>query len=140
MEKEPQLPKPVDAENSGAAAPAGFTTLIVDCNFFFAGFLEALLEGRSHTFLRAATAREALVKTREFQPELILLDSHMDGISGLALLPLLLAEKITTAVILMTHAPSATEARAAIGAGAVGYLKRPLDPRALKAAIESVLG
>jgi DNA-binding response OmpR family regulator len=114
-----------------------FTTLVVDANFSFAGFLENFLETEGHSILRASSAEDALAKTRRFQPDLILLDNDLNGISAVALLPALLMEQASAAIILLAATPSISEAVEAIKRGAADYLARPINPQKLKQAIDA---
>ena len=114
-----------------------FRTLVVDGNFFFTGFLEKFLEAEGHYILTAATIKDAVSKTRQFQPDLILLDSELDGTTGLALLGELLMEQSSAAVIMLARQPSIADAVEAIKLGATDYFERPLDPQRLRNAIEN---
>jgi len=114
-----------------------FTTLVVDANFSFGGFLESFLETEGHSILRASSAEDALAKTRQFQPDLILLDNDLNGISAVALLPALLMEQASAAIILLAGTPSISEAVEAIKRGAADYLARPVNPQKLKQAIDA---
>jgi two-component system phosphoglycerate transport system response regulator PgtA len=125
-------------QEEGLALPnPQFRTLVVDGNFFFTGFLEKFLESEGHSILTAATIKDALAKTRQFQPDLILLDSELDGATGLSLLSELLMEQSSASVIMLARQPSIAEAVEAIKLGATDYFERPLDPQRLRHAIES---
>jgi DNA-binding response OmpR family regulator len=113
-----------------------FTTLVVDGKLTFVGVLEDFLKAEGHFILRAETAEEALAKTRQFQPDLILLDSELEGVTGLALMGELLLEQASAAVILLARNPSIAESVEAIRRGAVDYMDRPLDLAKLKQAID----
>jgi len=115
---------------------AFFTTLVIDDKLTFAGFLEEFLKSEGHYIMRAVSAGEALEKTLEFQPDLILLSNELTGTNGLALLPELLIEQATASVIVMANKPSISEAVEAMKLGASDYLERPLDPKRLKVAID----
>jgi DNA-binding response OmpR family regulator len=114
-----------------------FRTLVVDGNFFFTGFLEKFLESEGHFILTASTIKDAVAKTRQFQPDLILLDSELEGVAGLALLGELLMEQSSAAVILLARQPSIADAVEAIKLGATDYFERPLDPQRLRHAIDN---
>ena len=115
---------------------APLKTLVIDANFFFAGSLEEFLENQGHAIQRASSASEALAKTRDFQPDLIFLDSELDAVSGLHILPELLMEQPSAAVIVMARNPQIAEAVEAIKRGAAEYLARPLDFNKLIQVIE----
>jgi DNA-binding NtrC family response regulator len=120
-----------------AFAEAQFRTLVVDGHFFLTGFLEKFLEAEGHAILSANSVKEALAKTRQFQPDLILLDGGLDGVQGLELLGELLIEQASAAVVIMARTPSIAEAVEAIKMGALDYLDQPLDLQKLKQAIET---
>jgi DNA-binding NtrC family response regulator len=113
-----------------------FTTLVVDAKLSFVGDLEEFLKIEGHFILRAETAKDAIDKTRQYQPDLILLDNELEGITGLALMGELLLEQSAAAVIMLATNPSITESVEAIKRGAVDYLFRPLDFVKLKQAID----
>jgi len=114
-----------------------FTTLVADDKLSFEGFLDEFFKTQGHFILKAETAGEALESTRRFQPDLILLNSTMGSQSSLALLPELLAEQPSAAVIMMAANPKLSDAVEAMRLGAVDYLERPLDPDKLRRAIEN---
>ena len=113
-----------------------FTTLVVDGRSNFIGILEDFLKTEAHSILRAESAEDAVAKTRQYQPDLILLDSELEGITGLALLGELLLEQNSAAVIMLAMHPSVPDAVEAIKRGAVDYLERPLDLKRLKQSID----
>lgn len=114
-----------------------FRTLVVEGEVFYAGLLEEFLEAQRHVILRANTAEEALAKTAEYWPDLILLNREMVGTDGLNFLPELLMKHPSAAVIMMGTRPSTSDVVEAMKLGAVDYLDRPLDPKKLKAAIDA---
>jgi DNA-binding NtrC family response regulator len=124
-------------DSSGSQKNSFFTTLVIDNEASFASFLEEFFKIEGHYILRAVTAKDALEKTRQYQPDLILLSNELKGDSGLALLPELLLENPSAAVILMASQPSIFEAVEAMKAGAADYLERPLDLSKLKKAIDT---
>jgi two-component system response regulator AtoC len=113
-----------------------FTTLVVDAKNNFAGQLEDFLKAENYDIERAVSASQALALTRRFQPDLILLDNELEGISGLALLGELLLERPSAVIIMLASNPSVSESVEAIKRGAFDYLYRPLDLEKLKAAID----
>ena len=132
-----QAARQSNTDAAAAAQNAHFRTLVVDGNHFFGGFLEKFLENQKHFILTADSAQDAIAKTRQFQPDLILLDSGLEGVKGLELLGELLMEQASAAVIVLARKPSIPEAVEAIKLGALDYMEQPLDPQKLKEAIES---
>ncbi|HTB21799.1 MAG TPA: response regulator [bacterium] len=114
-----------------------FTILVVEGSLSFEGFVGEFFKAGGHYILRAASREDALAQTREHKPDLILLDNEMKDALGLVLLPELLLEHASAAVVVMAGHPSVDEAVEAMKLGAVEYLERPLDPEKLRRAIET---
>jgi DNA-binding NtrC family response regulator len=113
-----------------------FTTLVVNSQLTPDGVVKAFLYAEGHSILIADSAQNALDMTRQFQPDLILLDNEMEGVKGLALLPQLLFAQVSAAVVIMAFRASVLEAVEAIKLGAVEYIERPVDPKRLKRVID----
>lgn len=113
-----------------------FTTLLVDGKTPKEEKLEDFLKSEGHFVLKAESAEDAVAMTRRFQPDLILLDSQWKGSSGLALLPELLAERSSAAVIVLAVTKSIPDAVEAMKMGAVEVLQRPIDLKKLKLAMD----
>jgi DNA-binding NarL/FixJ family response regulator len=76
----------------------------------------------------AASGEEAVERTRELQPQLVLLDLTMPGLGGLAALPLLREVAPETEVVVLTAAEDDQSLLQAIRAGAAGYLLKSEPP------------
>ena len=74
------------------------------------------------------------LKTRGF--EVVLSDIHMPGTSGVELLSLVCVYDLDVPVILMTGEPEVDTAVEAIDLGAMGYLRKPLDPERVVAKVQ----
>jgi DNA-binding NtrC family response regulator len=122
--------------SSVAAKNPLFTTLVIEGSASFAVFLEEFFKTEGHYIVRSGSAEDALAKTRDFRPDLILLDNELDGVNALALLPELLMEHASAAVVVMAGHPSISEAVEAMKLGAADYLERPLNPQKLKRAVD----
>jgi DNA-binding response OmpR family regulator len=114
-----------------------FLTLVVERNASFGLFLQEFFAAEGNVILLAHSDEEALNKTRQFHPQLILLDAGLDGVAGLPLLPELLLECATAAVVLLAAFPNVDGAVDAMKLGAADYLPWPLSPGRLRRAIES---
>ena len=114
-----------------------FTILVVDREPPFDVVLDEHVETHGHFVLRAPTMREALAKAREFEPNLILLNRDIEGAEGLAVIPEILMECPSAALVLMASKPRVEEAVEAMRQGAVDYLPIPLDPDRLRRVIET---
>jgi DNA-binding NtrC family response regulator len=113
-----------------------FTILVLDSLYSIDSTLEGFLRKEGYPFILADSAKEALAKVRRFQPDLILLDCELKGLTCLTLLPELLLIHPRTAVILMASRPSVSSVVEAIQLGAVDFFERPLDLERLKTVIE----
>ena len=87
----------------------------------------------------AADGAAALRAVSGFDPDLVITDVRMPGLSGLELLDALRAERTTTDVLIMTaHEDMATVIRA-MKAGAYDYLVKPLDLDQVELVVERCL-
>jgi two-component system nitrogen regulation response regulator GlnG len=118
-----------DAQPKAVAKPASFRTLVVDADHFMSAALEQALTADGQLILTADSAKSALDLTRQFQPDLILLDSGIEGAQNLELLGELLIEQASAAVVVVARNASVREAVEAMKMGALDYLERPLDPK-----------
>jgi len=91
------------------------------------------------TVLADPARAEAAV--REARPDLVLLDLYMGEESGLDLCRRLKAEPATRSVpvIVLSGSNEPVDVLAGIDAGAVEYLKKPIDAQGLVAAVRSIL-
>src|SRR4249919_921298 len=84
--------------------------------------------------MAAATAEEAFRHTRGHRPDVLVLDLSMPGRSSLEVIPEIRRAVPTTAVIVLTMHDDPALARAAMRAGAAGYvLKEAADTELLHA-------
>ena len=83
----------------------------------------------------ARAAEEALELAAREQPDLILLDINLPGMSGLELLRELRARVPGSAVVMLSATAVERDIEDAIVYGAVGYLSKDLAPEALRRAI-----
>ena len=99
--------------------------LLVDDDPAFTGVLARSFKRRGFVTRACGDAEEALVACGEFQPSHILLDLNMPGISGLVILPRLLAAAPRARLVVLTGYSSIVTAVEATKAGAVNYLCKP---------------
>lgn len=106
------------------------TVLIVDdAELFRSALASAVKEAGFEVVATAADAMTALTLAKEHQPDLVLLDVLMPGMSGLEVVSTLTSESPKSAVVLLTSSESSEDLLAAVKAGARGYLTKdtPLD-------------
>jgi two-component system nitrate/nitrite response regulator NarL len=88
----------------------------------------------------AGDGRQGLELARRLQPDLILLDLNMRGLSGLDTLKALKAADLDARVIILTVSDHEDDVVAALRAGADGYLLKDMEPEdvldSLKAAAQ----
>ena len=112
--------------------------LVVDDETEMGAVLVRILTALGHEGQQAVTAAEGLQKARAWQPEAVLLDINMPDVSGLELLPDLLAPAPGPAVVMVTGQASHQTAVAAMKAGAEDYLEKPFSQDELGAILERV--
>ncbi len=119
----------------GPSAP--IRILVVDDHTLFRRGLTALLtaDTRFQVVGDAADAGEAQRRARELQPDVILLDNHLPGVSGVSALPTLKEVAPRACVLMLTVSEDDADLGAALQAGAAGYLLKNMESEELAAAI-----
>ncbi|MCA0176856.1 MAG: response regulator transcription factor [Proteobacteria bacterium] len=115
--------------------------LVVDDHTLFRRGLTALLSGDDGLAVvgDAADADQAQRQAEQLKPDVILLDNHLPGVSGVAALPALRAACPQARVLMLTVSEDATDLAAALRAGASGYLLKTIEGDALFAAIRRAM-
>jgi FixJ family two-component response regulator len=102
--------------------------------------LRRLVGSAGHLVETFASAQEFLDAARWAAMGCLVLDVHMDGMSGFELQERLISDRCVVPIIFIT-AHDDTRTRERIRAsGAAGYLGKPFDPQALLDAIHRVAG
>jgi DNA-binding NtrC family response regulator len=101
--------------------------------------LEDTLTRAGHRPLGAANVVEALQMLAREQVDLIISDYRMPGLTGLEFLSLLQREGYDVPLIMLTGDASIEHAVAAIKAGAIDYITKPMKPQQLELAVEQAL-
>lgn len=111
--------------------------LVVDDHTLFRRGLMALLGADEGLQVvgEAGDAGEAQRKAQALAPDLILLDNHLPGVTGVAALPALQAAAPQARILMLTVSEDEEDLAAALRAGAAGYLLKTVDGDALCAAI-----
>lgn len=111
--------------------------LVVDDHTLFRRGLTALLARDPHLCVigDAADAGQALRKAQELQPDLILLDNHLPGVSGVDALPALREAAPKAVILMLTVSEDENDLAAALRGGAAGYLLKTIEGDALTTAI-----
>ncbi len=113
------------------------TILVVDDHTLFRRGLIALLgqEEGIEVVGEAADGSDALRMAEALKPDLILLDNHMPGVAGVALLPALRQVAPASRVLMLTVSEDEADLSAALRNGAQGYLLKTIDGEDLAAAL-----
>lgn len=100
------------------------TKLLVvdDVPLFRAGLVSALKDAGFEVAGEADTAEGAVAQAESLQPEVVLLDVLMPGLSGLEVVEKIMAVAPSTQVVLLTGSESEEDMLIAIKAGARGYI------------------
>lgn len=110
------------------------TTLVIDDDPSFNAILVRTLNRRGHPADGAHDVASALLIARERKPPHVVLDLNLDGSSGLALIPALLAINPDCRIVVLTGYASIATAVDAVKLGAVQYLAKPVEVEAILSA------
>jgi DNA-binding NarL/FixJ family response regulator len=116
--------------------------LIVDDHELLRAGLRSRLEGEYGIVVvgEADTAEQAVVMARKLQPDLILLDLLLPRKSGIDAIPELAHVASQARVLVVSSQAAPSSVRAALSAGAAGYLPKRSSDRELVTAIKLVAG
>lgn len=111
--------------------------LVVDDHTLFRRGLTALLatQGGLQVVGEAGDAGEALRRATELQPDVVLLDHHLPGVSGVDVLDSLRQAAPAARVLMLTVSEDADTLARALQRGAHGYLLKTVDSDMLVTAI-----
>ncbi|MCZ6455631.1 MAG: response regulator transcription factor [Actinobacteria bacterium] len=116
------------------------SVLIVDDAELFREALSAAFAQEGFEVVGAAAeAMTAIDLTREFEPDIVMLDLLMPGMSGLEIVGTIIKTSPKTRVVLLTASESAEDLLAAVKAGVSGYLTKDTPLPRLVAAMNDVL-
>ncbi|HLS81644.1 MAG TPA: two-component system response regulator NarL [Steroidobacter sp.] len=87
----------------------------------------------------AARGEDAVELAKQTDADLVLLDLHMKGMSGIETLRALRAAGIDARIVMLTVSDNPDDVMAGIRAGADGYLLKDMEPEDLLAAIRDAL-
>lgn len=115
------------------------SVLVVDDSpLFVAGLSAALRNAGFDVIGEAHDAMSAVTIAREHQPDIVMLDVLMPGMSGLEVVAPIISAANGAKVVLLTSSESEEDLLAAIKAGAVGYVVKDTSFERLVDAIRSV--
>ncbi|EKO3444683.1 response regulator [Vibrio fluvialis] len=86
------------------------------------------LEDEFEVVAEASNGTEAIALAHEVEPDMILLDLNMKGMSGLDTLKALRTDGSSATIVILTVSDSAADIEAIVRAGADGYLLKDTEP------------
>ena len=103
--------------------------LIIDDHTLFRSGINLLLQRQEgfEVVGEAGDGLEGVKRAKQLQPDVVLLDLHMPGTSGLVTIPLLREEAPQTQIIMLTVSEDAEDLLEALRAGARGYLLKNIE-------------
>lgn len=113
--------------------------VVDDHPLFRQGVVDSIsLEADMVVLGQAASGEEGLELIREMKPQIALLDINLPGMNGQQITHLIVHEKLTTRVLLLTGYDDTEQAVHAALAGAAGYLAKEIEPPGLLKSIRNV--
>ena len=137
-ERVAHLSRPVDGVDIGeVTVVAGPVVLLVEDEATARTVATAQLRALGHEVVTAATGAEALEQARRHQPAVVLLDVGLPDTDGHAVLQELKADDRTALgqVLFLSARGEVGEVADGLRAGAVDYLRKPVDPAELEARV-----
>jgi putative two-component system response regulator len=115
------------------------TVLVVDDDDSVRGAVGRFLGTRGYEALTAASGEEALALLSRRRVSAVLLDVRLPGLSGVDLVPQVLAAEPDAALLMLTAVNDATSAALCMQRGALDYLIKPVDLAHLERSLERAL-
>jgi len=111
--------------------------LIVDDHTLFRSGIKSLLQRHEEFEIveEAGDGLEGIKRAKSLQPDVVLLDLHMPGISGREAVKLIVEEVPSTNVLMLTVSEDADDLLETLKAGATGYLLKNIETETLVDAI-----
>jgi len=113
--------------------------ILADDHALFRDGVSSLLQAWGHDVVgRASSGAEAVDLVIRLEPDLVLMDVRMPGMSGVQATREIAANRPDTPIVMLTVSEDEDDLFAAIQAGARGYLLKDLEAAQLRAMIDSV--
>ncbi|HAT32361.1 MAG TPA: DNA-binding response regulator [Janthinobacterium sp.] len=105
------------------------SVLLVDDHALFRSGIRSLLQRHAEFSVvgEAADGAEGVKRALQLQPDVVLLDLNMPGMSGVETLQLMLQDCPDTAIVMLTVSEDAEDLASALRAGACGYLIKNIE-------------
>ncbi|MFW5446884.1 MAG: response regulator [Methylophagaceae bacterium] len=116
--------------------------LLIDDHSLFRSGIKSLLENQQGFEIvgEASDGLEGVKRAKQLKPDIILLDLHMPGTSGLEALQMLTDETPETVVLMLTVSEDAQDLMQALRSGARGYLLKNIEIDFLVDSIRKAIG
>jgi DNA-binding response OmpR family regulator len=114
---------------------AGKTILIVEDDQPSREVVRLACQAQNHTLIEAATGSDGLTMAREGNPDLIILDVNLPGMSGLDVCRRLRSEGSRVPIIMLTAKSDTIDVVVGLELGADDYVTKPFEVRELMARI-----
>ncbi len=103
--------------------------LLVDDHSLFRSGIKSLLESQAgfEVIGEASNGLDGVKRAKQLQPDVVLLDLHMPGTSGLEALQMLTEEVPNTITLMLTVSEDAQDLMRALRSGAQGYLLKNIE-------------
>src|SRR5687767_9908246 len=112
--------------------------LVVDDDLELLGLVSFALRQAGYLVVKASDGTEALATFEREQPDLVILDVNLPGLSGFEVCRRLRAQA-TTPIMMLTVRGSEEDEVHGLDSGADDYLTKPFSPRALLARVRALL-
>lgn len=115
-------------------------TLLIDDHTLFRVGLEGLLASRGIEIVASvASGWDAQRLVDELNPDIILLDMRMPGITGLDVLAMLRAKNESLPIVMLTTSTDENDLLKSLRSGAQGYLLKDMEPDELVLALRDIV-
>lgn len=116
------------------------TILLIDDHPMLRNGVKQLINTVEHFQVVGETgsSEEAITLAWQLEPDIILLDINMNGVSGLDILRHLRAQNISSRIIMFTVSDDKDDIISALKSGADGYLLKDMEPEDLLASLQQV--
>ena len=128
------------ASGPGAPRAGRLRILLVDDHTFYRAGLRSMLEAEDIEVLEARSGEAAIGLAATARPDVLLMDLHMPGISGIEATRRIAAGVPDVPVVMLTMSAEDAHVVAAVRAGARGYLLKDADVAEIVAAARAAAG
>jgi two-component system, NarL family, nitrate/nitrite response regulator NarL len=128
---------PERAPDLGAQRQRCLRLMVVDDHELYRMGIRTLLEQEGYKVVEAPSGEVALRLARSFRPDVVVMDVHMPGTSGIEATRMLLTEHPRLTVLMLTVTAEDESILDALRAGAFGYLLKDAPTSEIVAGIEA---